>query len=268
MKKYIVSFCILLWVKTLHAQNVSNLKVPIKYDYNNSILSLSILNPFQTPIRVMVTSGDSIVDSRFNNRVILLAAKQDTMITVREIEHKPSLIFKVFFGDPSRVVSLKPMALPFPKNRSYKVLQGNLGKFSHNSISSKYAIDFNLSIKDTVCAAASGYVIGIVKHNNIGGNNIKYYDYANYITLYHPDANLFSQYVHLLQNGAFVELGEYVKKGQAIGLAGATGFTSVPHLHFNVYKANITGWESTPTTFDDGYTSIEIRRGEVLSTKE
>gem|GEM_PF-2235588 len=86
MKKYIVSFCILLWVKTLHAQNVSNLKVPIKYDYNNSILSLSILNPFQTPIRVMVTSGDSIVDSRFNNRVILLAAKQDTMITVREIE--------------------------------------------------------------------------------------------------------------------------------------------------------------------------------------
>ncbi|WP_316757474.1 M23 family metallopeptidase [Pedobacter aquatilis] len=269
--KFIVSLCIviILLVKMSYAQNLSNLKVPIKYDYKDNMLSLSIANPFQTPIRIVVTSIDSTLNFRFNNfGFILLASKQDTIITAGEIENRPLLMFKVLFGDPSRAVLLNPMALPYPRNRSYKVLQGNFGKFSHHSISSKYALDFNLNIKDTVCAADDGYVIGIVKHHNTGGNKLKYYDNANYITLYHPTANLFSQYVHLMQNGSLVELGEYVKKGQAIGLAGATGFTSAPHLHFNVYKANTTGWESTPTTFDDGYSSMQIRKGEILSTKK
>ena len=31
-----------------------------------------------------------------------------------------------------------------------------------------------------------------------------------------------------------VELGDYVEKGQPIGISGMTGYTTIEHLHFNV----------------------------------
>jgi murein DD-endopeptidase MepM/ murein hydrolase activator NlpD len=47
-----------------------------------------------------------------------------------------------------------------------------------------------------------------------------------------------AHYVHLNLNGAIVEVGDKVKVGQPIAISGMTGFTTIPHLHLVIYKAN------------------------------
>ena len=45
------------------------------------------------------------------------------------------------------------------------------------------------------------------------------------------------EYYHLDQNGALMEVGDMVAAGQKISLSVNTGHTTMPHLHFAVYRA-------------------------------
>ncbi|MEM6722694.1 MAG: M23 family metallopeptidase, partial [Bacteroidota bacterium] len=126
------------------------------------------------------------------------------------------------------------------------------GSFSHNHVGSRYALDFDLSVGDTICSAGDGYVIGMIEGYKYGGSNRKWRPYANTITIYHPDQGALTQYAHLIENGAFVEVGDSVRTGQAIGLSGKTGFTSTPHLHFNVFRPKGEKLISYPCSFKGG----------------
>lgn len=55
-----------------------------------------------------------------------------------------------------------------------------------------------------------------------------------------------AHYVHLNFEGALVEVGDIVEANQPIGISGMTGFTTIPHLHFVLYKARSI---SIPFTF-------------------
>jgi len=74
--------------------------------------------------------------------------------------------------------------------------------------------------------------------------------------------NLYAQYVHLMHDRSLVEVGDYIKSHQAIGLSGKTGQTDIEHLHFNVLKPKNSGMESVPVEFQEGYIGSDLKRGD------
>jgi murein DD-endopeptidase MepM/ murein hydrolase activator NlpD len=102
-----------------------------------------------------------------------------------------------------------------------------------------------------ICASRAGVVVTVKEDSNKGGADISYMDFANRITVLNADGS-FADYAHLRQNGAIVEKGDEVKAGQLIGYSGNTGWSTRPHLHFQVYKAVKFGTETLPVKFLNG----------------
>jgi len=132
-------------------------------------------------------------------------------------------------------------ALPYASGKSYRVLQGYGSRFSHTGLEA-YAIDFDMPAGTPVHAARGGVVARVEESHSIGCWQDGCGRYANYIVVLHNDGTT-GEYYHLQQNGALVEVGDSVSRGQKIGLSGNTGHTTMPHLHFAVYRA--TEWGNT-----------------------
>ena len=56
---------------------------------------------------------------------------------------------------------------------------------------------------------------------------------ANYVAIRHPDG-LVSWYLHLKKNSIAVGIGQQVEAGDLLGYVGSSGFSDIPHLHFEV----------------------------------
>ena len=138
--------------------------------------------------------------------------------------------------------------LPYESGKSYRVLQGYGSRFSHIGLE-QYAVDFNMSVGTPVHAARAGVVARIEETNDIGCWENGCGAYANYIVIVHNDGTT-GEYYHLQQNGALVEVGDHIIAGQRIALSGNTGHTTMPHLHFAVYRAAEWGnTQSIPVRF-------------------
>ena len=138
---------------------------------------------------------------------------------------------------------------PYAKKKKYAVIQGFGGGWSHRG-ASKYAVDFGMPVGTPVHAARSGVVIDVTERHNRGGASRRYARYANFVTILHDDDTT-GEYYHLKQYGAAVDIGQHVKRGDLIGYSGNTGFSSMPHLHFAVYRARSHGnFESIPIKFN------------------
>jgi murein DD-endopeptidase MepM/ murein hydrolase activator NlpD len=230
------------------------------YSYTDDTLKVVLKNPLNCPLRILISSPDkSLTDIVAKFGTLTLKEKSDTLIKYYlKVQEEVILKFNSEIGDLNKEIIKEKFNLPFPKNRSYKIIQGYNGSHSHNTDYSRYAIDFSLKINDTVCSAADGYVVGVIKDYELGGSTEDWVDYSNYITIYHPKSGLFTQYVHLIKNGSFVKVGDTVRKRQPIGLSGMTGYTTVPHLHFNVLIPDKEGLESTDIEFEEGYKGTDL----------
>lgn len=139
---------------------------------------------------------------------------------------------------------------PFPVNSKARLVQGFGGGFSHRG-ASRYALDFAMPVGSEILAARDGTVIDLTEHNTKGGADRRYAGYANFVTILHRDGTM-GEYYHLKYNGVVVNIGDQVKAGQLIAYSGNTGFSSLPHLHFAVYKAKSHGgYQSLPFRFSD-----------------
>ena len=136
--------------------------------------------------------------------------------------------------------------LPFPEGDSRLLLQGYRSKFSHKN---RMALDFKMKKGSRIAAARDGVVLRVEERYTKGGINKKYLGKANLIVIRHADGSQ-AMYAHLQHNGADVNPGDSVRKGQVIGRSGSTGYSALPHLHFIVWGPVPGGGRSQlPTRF-------------------
>src|SRR5690606_1478667 len=141
---------------------------------------------------------------------VTLTELQDTVIKIHfpNFDSKGSPGMRINYGDLNRKIEKNKFALPFPKGKAYRIIQGYNGTFTHNEMDSRYAIDFNLGIGDTIASADSGYGVGVIQDYKKYGTSKAWRenDKSNYMTIYHPHSGLYTQYVHLTHKGALVKL--------------------------------------------------------------
>lgn len=235
------------------------------YSMDNDSIRFELKNTLKCPLSINAFSDNKVVQEMLNGSFpVILEAENDTMLS--SYIHLKNVDVKIQFsgnrGNPYHKTSLKAISLPFQRGKSYQINQGYNGSFSHQNPNSKYALDFNLQVGDTICAAADGYVVGVIEKYQYGGESIKWSDYANEVTIYHPDMNVFSQYAHLKFEGSLVTLGDTVYSGDPIAIAGMTGYTRGPHLHFCVFNViENNHFNLLKTEFIEGYHGDQLLKG-------
>jgi hypothetical protein len=131
-------------------------------------------------------------------------------------------------------LSLTPQwsQLPFPQDTPVTLGQCFNGGFSHNE-RSVYAVDIPADTGEIFTAARGGVVVRTREDSDTGCGSIDCADNANYIYIDHGDGTL-GKYLHLVQNGVLVEEGQSICAGEPIGMIGSTGWSTGPHLHFEI----------------------------------
>ena len=131
--------------------------------------------------------------------------------------------------------------LPYSNGTTFQIGQAPGGPITtHNSPDSQFAVDIPMPEGTPILAARDGTVV-LTEASQIHGAQVPdMLDKANEIRIQHLDGTM-AIYVHLAHGGVFVYPGQKVMAGQQIGLAGSTGYSSGPHLHFAILalrKAN------------------------------
>lgn len=139
-----------------------------------------------------------------------------------------------------------PFRLPFREGYTTTINQGYHDNPTHKDQES-YAIDFSCEPGDPIVAARDGIVWEVRKDSfeQCADNSCMGED--NYIVIDHGDGTR-SGYHHLSPMGATVKPGEQVCQGQLIGTCGNTGYSTGPHLH---WQLNALWDHSLPARFEE-----------------
>jgi murein DD-endopeptidase MepM/ murein hydrolase activator NlpD len=158
--------------------------------------------------------------------------------------------FKAQFGDPAAVPSTYAYAIPFHAGEEHRLIQGFGGTFSHTG-SNQYAIDFECPEGTPVVAARDGTVVAVNDAATDHGTTAEFtdYDHTNFVLIAHDDGTL-GQYMHLEPSGVDVQPGDKVRRGQYIARSGNTGYSTTPHLHFQVMTSALDGLGAVSFPFE------------------
>lgn len=131
--------------------------------------------------------------------------------------------------------------LPYRDGTTFRIAQSPGGPITtHTSTDSQYAVDIPMPEGTPVLAAREGTVIYTEANQVYGGKIPDMLDKANEVRIQHIDGTT-AIYAHLAHGGVYVYPGQRVNAGQQIGLAGSTGYSSGPHLHFAVQSIRRNG---------------------------
>lgn len=194
-------------------------RVPVTYKFEFTLNNTTVEDP--SKLLVVVPAG-----GRTDGPVLLRQNHN------REWQWNYSSYYN--FGSVEATRASASFALPFSSGSGYKVIQGFDGDFSHRGADS-YAVDFEMPIGTPVRAAREGMVVSVEERFDQGGPEERFREQANTVMICHTDGVL-SRYVHLKKNGAEVVPGQWVKTGDLLGYSGNTGYSTEPHLHFDVFR--------------------------------
>ena len=138
--------------------------------------------------------------------------------------------------------------LPYAAADSYRVLQGYGAPLSHTGLE-YWTVDFDMPVGTPVYAARDGVVVRLREKHDRACWEPRCGRYANFVVVLHDDMTT-GEYYHLRQHGVVVDVGQRVAQGALLGYSGNTGKSTMPHLHFGVYRASSWGrTESVPVRF-------------------
>ena len=219
---------------------------------------LFIVNEYFGPVEVEISLSDSrnvesfpalpkrfVVPGASEIRAVSLRPKQRTQSWGYQTQYRATL------GDPrASHRPTEPYRAPFAVGQSFPISQGFNGSFTHNTPSSKYAVDIAMPEGTDIYAARAGIVMDVANDFFSGGAEQKFMQKANLIRILHEDGSM-AVYGHLRLESARVTPGIRVKAGQRIGKSGNTGYSSGPHLHFAVQLNSGMEMRSVPFEFAD-----------------
>ena len=139
------------------------------------------------------------------------------------------------------------VVLPYVVGTTFTVQQGMHGQYSHKDKWNCDALDFDMPLNTDVCAVYPGHVVLVETHYTEGGPDTTLLSKANRIVIDHGN-NVFSKYLHLAPRSERVHVGDVVVPGQVIAKSGNIGYSSMPHLHFQLQDVNSV---SLPAVFSN-----------------
>ena len=133
-----------------------------------------------------------------------------------------------------------PIYTPWQCGESHKITQGNKGTYSHKAGNKEqYAWDAGMPIGTPILAPAAGTITHVKQDSNTTCSSSC--NAANYVAMTFDEGSA-AVFVHLMQHGVPVSVGQHVNRGEIIGYSGNTGWSTGPHLHFQVQEACGSWW--------------------------
>jgi len=140
--------------------------------------------------------------------------------------------------------------LPIPAGEPWVITQGPYGTFSHwgNSLHA-----YDIAPRSGRCVVAMK--AGIAYTHDLGlHQDHRHHSFGNYITIDHGNGE-YSHYAHLATGTFVVENGQRVEQGQALAIAGNSGYTLGEgggyHVHVSVTRSLAIAANSIPFQFED-----------------
>jgi murein DD-endopeptidase MepM/ murein hydrolase activator NlpD len=199
---------------------------------------LSIKNNDSFPNIVLVKLFNANENDLIAEITTTVESKKTQIIDVQPNENlkfKPILSWRYFnvVGDLRNPIKDNNFRIPFLSNYNVTVCQSSDGPQTTHIDDRVNAIDFCTNEKTPIVAAKDGTVIKVIQNFTESGLNPALINKANKIEILHEDG-LISSYLHIFTNSSTVSVGDKVKRGQQIALVGSVGYSSGPHLHFEV----------------------------------
>jgi murein DD-endopeptidase MepM/ murein hydrolase activator NlpD len=198
------------------------------------------------PVEVLLSpdSGSGITGEPLPVRTVLRGFER-RLISRLKAQPDRGLRLQVVLGTPDATPRDVEYAYPL-QTSELRIEQGWGGGYSHHDLQNRHAVDFAAAIGTPVIAARTGTVMEVeADFARAGLDTETFAGRANFVRIVHDDGTM-ALYAHLDVDGVRVRVGQRVRKGEAIGFSGNTGFTAGPHLHFTVQANRGMRLESIP----------------------
>lgn len=269
MRKYSIIFLLLLPVFFFAQQR--DVKVYREFIEGKTVV-FADNNEF-CPVSVLMRTELVNMKSSLKANYVLVPAKTKRFVITElsVINLKKEFNFKYqnsfFLGDIDlRKYDINfPYSLPFKQGEEYVIGQGYDGQVSHHG---EFALDFVMPVGTEIFASRDGIVVDVQDKNTETCMKKNCAEFNNFVVIYHEDGT-FAEYTHIDTNGAFVEKGDVVKKGDKIALSGNIGWSSGPHLHFFCFVPDIEkGRKSIRTKFKTSGNKLEFLKEKESYSKD